>query len=107
VTPREKESIAGMIALFGLFLDRFKPWVDAEVSQQLKYAANKVEHAFGLFFKAYEYERTPAELKRIRDFVNRSQLFLLAPEDENAPEVLVLMEKQRKWLEEGDDGSAA
>ena len=107
MTPREKESIAGMIALFGLFLDRFKPWVDAEGSEQLKYAASKVEHAFEMFFKAYRYERTAEDVKRIRDFVGRSQLFLLAPEDENAPEVLALMEKQRKWLLEGDDGSAA
>lgn len=106
MTPREKESIAGIVSLYGLFLDRFKPWVDEEGSRELKYAATKVERAFEQFFKAYEYERTEAEVKQIYDFVKRSQLFLLAPEDENAPEVLALMEKEKKWLEEGTNDAA-
>jgi len=102
VTPQEKESIAGMVALFGLYLDRYKPWIDENGSQQLRYDADKLERAFEQFFRHYRYERTAEDVKRIRDFVSRSQLFLLAPEDENLPEVQTLLERQRKWLE-GDD----
>jgi len=100
LTPQEKKLAAQLLIFHGILDECVRQYAETKPAPERKrllYALDKALEKVEQLFQAFQYERTPYEIKQIADFVMRSEFYILGPEDKALAEELA--ERERRWIE--------